>query len=107
MTSCRLLHSVTGTRKRIRVKRMKTTFALLLLLLFVPNPVLGQSNHVLIPGPDPAPEQTNKQPIQISDEFREGTIDAFSKIQALQAAELKGTLFYKPILHEADLSVSK
>ena len=86
---------------------MKTTIVLLLLLLFVPNLVLGQSNHVLIPGPDPAPEQTNKQPIQISDEFRGVAADAFDKVQALQAAELKGTLLYKPILHEADLSVIK
>jgi len=86
---------------------MKITIALLLLLLFVTNPVLGQSNHVLIPGPDPAPEQTNKQPIQISDEFREVAGNAFDKVQALQAAKLKGKLRYKPVLHEADLSVIK
>ena len=86
---------------------MKITIALLLLLLFVPNPVLGLANPGPIQGPDSTPEQTNKPPIQISDEFREVAADAFDKVQALQAAELKGTLFYKPALREANLSVIK
>ena len=86
---------------------MKITIALLLLLLFVPNLGLARANSGPIQGPDSTPEQTNKPPIQISDEFREVAADAFDKVQALQAAELKGTLLYKPILHEADLSVIK
>jgi hypothetical protein len=39
--------------------------------------------------------------------FLRSTGDAFDKVQALQAVELKGKPFYKPVLREADLSVIK
>src|ERR1700676_169799 len=86
---------------------MKITIALLLLLFTVPKPVLGLANPGPIQGPDPAPKRITMQPIQISDEFREVAGNAFDKVQALQAAKLKGQLRYKPVLHEADLSVIK
>ena len=86
---------------------MKIAMALLVVLLFVQNRIVGQANSGPIQGPDPAPKQIKNQPIQISDEFREVAGDAFDKVQALQAAQLKGKLFYKPILQEANLSVVK
>ena len=86
---------------------MKITITLLLLLLFVPNRILGQANSGPIQGPNLTPEQIKEQPIHISDEFREVADDAFDKVQALQAVELKGKPFYKPVLREADLSVIK
>ena len=87
---------------------MKITIALLLLLFTVRNHTFAQANPSPIQGgPDRAPERIKKHPIEISDEFREIAGDAFDKVQALQGAKLKGTLFYKPILHEADLSVVK
>jgi hypothetical protein len=52
-------------------------------------------------------EAVKNQQNQISDEFREVAGDAFDKLLALQAAELKGKLFYEPILHEAELAVIK
>jgi hypothetical protein len=84
---------------------MKITIALLLLLFTVPIHIFGRANPSPIQGPDPVPERITKQPIQISDEFREVAGNAFDKVQALQAAQLKGKLLYKPVLHEADLSV--
>src|ERR1700676_3260947 len=88
------------TRKRIRIKPMKITVALLLLLLFVPNRIVGQANSDPIQGSNLPPEQIKKHPIHISDEFREVADDAFDKVQALQAVELKGKPFYKPVLRD-------
>jgi hypothetical protein len=55
----------------------------------------------------PAKSKEKPAPPQISDEFREVAGDAFDKVLALQAAELKGDLFYEPVLHEADLAIIK
>jgi len=58
-------------------------------------------------------QQTEKPPLscgdptKISAEFRDIAGDAYDKVESLKVAELKGKLFFDPILQQSDLAVRK
>lgn len=104
---------------------MKVTIAWLLPLLIFPIPIFGQSSPH--DNPDEARARflaqwdvivkANKvfsvaknpggDPKHISHEFREVAGDTFDEVTSLETAELKGPMFFEPILHEAELAVTK
>ena len=115
---------------------MKITLALVLLLLSVSPRASAQAaaGSIPIPPKEAAPGQTVDQRVNetpnpidnmdwvkearkdaasgklhndISDEFREIAGDAFDSIQGMNAAKLKGLLFYEPALHDAERAISK
>ena len=81
---------------------MKITIASLLLTLTFYTASSAQQSS-------PAPKKESKcpEPIKISNEVRELAEDAFAKLQALEAVELKADNFYQPASHDADVAVHK
>src|SRR5258708_34767890 len=81
---------------------MKITVALLLLTLTFSTASSAQQSS-------PAPKKESKcpEPIKISSEVRGLAEDAFAKLQALEAVELKADVFYQPAFHDADVAVHK